>query len=125
MCCRCVRTSVGTRVPGKCSGYERTAVGSYLQQLVVFSSIYVRASTVGKCSKYISRCSTCIQHVRAVGTYLFCSITFFFNIYIYVRTSAVQFARMSVRSTYWTAVGIVRARAVGSVGGTVGMYMHQ
>ena len=67
-----------------------------------------------------------MQNVGAVGTYLFC-ITFFSSIYIYinVRTSAVKFVRMSVRTTYWTAVGIVRARAVGTVVGTVGTYIHQ
>ena len=41
-------------------------------------------------------------------------------IYVYVRTSAVQYVRISVRTTYCTAVGIARARAVGTVVGTVG-----
>ena len=44
---------------------------------------------------------------------------------MYVRTSEVQFVRMSVRGTYWTAVGIVRARTVGTVVGRVGTYIHQ
>ena len=41
-------------------------------------------------------------------------------IYVYVRTSAVQYLRTAVRSAYYTAVGMVRARAVGTVVGTVG-----
>ena len=62
------------------------------------------------------------------------------NLLMYVRTYCTYYCTYCTRtyynqllsstyyvltSTYWTAVGIVRARAVGSVGGAVGMYMHQ
>ena len=48
--------------------------------------------------------------------------------YVNVPTSALQFARVAVGSTYCTAVGIVRVRtvaAIGTVVGTVGTYMQQ
>ena len=38
---------------------------------------------------------------------------------MYVRTSAVRIVRMSVRSTYWTAVGIARMRTGATVVGSV------
>ena len=59
----------------------------------------------------------CVQNVGAAGTHLLCSSTFFFNVYVFERTSAVQCVRIAVRRTYCTAaVGIVRARATGTVG---------
>ena len=67
----------------------------------------------------VRRCSTCVQKVGGVGTYLLCRSIYIY-IYVYVRTSAVQYVRISVRTTYCTAVGIARARAVGTVVGTVG-----
>ena len=65
----------------------------------ISSSIYVRASIVSISSTYISRCSTCIQRVREVGTYLFCSINFFFVIYIYIRTYISSAVRTYVSRT--------------------------
>ena len=53
--------------------------------------------------------------------------TLFFQ-YVSVPTSAVQFVRVLVGSTYCTAVGIVHVRTVGTAGtviGTVGMYIQQ
>ena len=114
MCSRCMRTSVGTRVPGRCSRYVRTAVGTYLEQLVVFffNTVYVLAPSVGTCSTYISRFST---HQSTLQPCLFAIYTYIYGVYIRTYISSA-----AVRSTYCTAVGIVRACEVGTVVVTVG-----
>ena len=71
---------------------------------------------------------TYLMYVQTVvDTYLFCNtaVHFFQHTSMYVRVSAVQFVRMSLRSTYWTAVGIVRVRTVGTVAATVGTFIPQ
>ena len=132
MCVRCVRSSVGTRVLG-------IGRGTYVPQYVrissswqFFSSIYVRAFTLGSCSTYISRRSMYTLNPGAVCTYLFCSINFFFDIiYVYVRRLHQQCS--SYVDQYVVRTGqeqvIVHActvgTVVGTVIGTVGTYIRQ
>ena len=67
MCGRCVRTSVGTRVPGRCSWYLRTAVGPHLQQLAV--SFFNARACINKYEEvHAVRTSARVQNVGAVGT---------------------------------------------------------
>ena len=87
---RCTSTRQVQQIRTYSSRYVLTAAG------IFSSSIYVRASSVGTCCTYISRCSTHVPNVGAVGTYLICRR----------------------RTMYCTAVGTVRARAVGTVLGT-------
>ena len=81
--------------------------------------MHVRASAVGTCSTYISRCSRCLQNGGVVCTYLLCNILFSRN--MNVHQSAVQYVGASVHNTYCTAEGIVRVRTPRTAVGTVGI----